>query len=125
MSKPSGPILIVDDDPNSRGFLVRLLQSEGYSVLTAGDGEEALAIAKEQRPCVILLDLMMPVMDGFAFRAAQRRTPELAQTPVIVITAMDTAQVARRMGPIPSAFKPIDFDVLLRQISEYCDPRRT
>lgn len=125
MPKPAGPILVVDDDTNSRAFLARLLQSEGYVVAEAGDGEEALALAREWRPCVILLDLMMPIMDGFSFLEAQSRSPEIADIPVIVISAIaDRAQVARRLGPIQSATKPIDFNVLLGQVAHCCDCRK-
>lgn len=121
MPNPVRPILIVDDDADSRGFLVTLLQSEGYAVTTATDGEEALSVAREQHPCLILLDLMMPVMDGFAFRAAQVRSPDLATTPVILISALDDEnQITRRLGPVPAVTKPIDVDVLLDRVSAYC-----
>jgi CheY-like chemotaxis protein len=120
---PARPILIVDDDADSRGFLETLLNSQGYPVTTATDGEEALAVAQEQHPRLILLDLMMPVMDGFAFRAAQLRSPELADTPVILISAIDDhVQIERRVGSVPAVPKPIDVDVLLDQVSACCDP---
>jgi CheY-like chemotaxis protein len=122
MAGTDPPILIVDDDPDSRGFLETLLNSQGYQVATATDGEEALAVAQEQRPRLILLDLMMPGMDGFAFRAAQLRDPDLAQTPVILISAIDDEdQIVRRVGPVPAVPKPIDVDELLDRVSAYCD----
>lgn len=116
------PILIVDDDADSRGFLATLLRTHGYPVTTATNGEEALAVARHARPCLILLDLMMPGMDGFAFRAAQLRTPEFANTPVILISALDDeAQVARRIGPMAEVRKPINVDALLEQVALYCE----
>ena len=125
MPKPEAPILVVDDDANSRAFLARLLQSEGYAAIEARDGEEALALAREWRPCLILLDLMMPGMDGFEFREAQRRSPEIANIPVIVISAIaDRAQISRQLGSIPSANKPIDFMVLLGLVAQCCECRK-
>jgi CheY-like chemotaxis protein len=116
------PVLIVDDDPANREFLVTLLRSEGYPVTAASDGEEGLAMARAEHPCLILLDLMMPVIDGFGFRAAQLRSPELANTPVILISALDDpAQVARRIGPMAEVRKPIDVDALLEQVALYCE----
>jgi CheY-like chemotaxis protein len=126
MGATERPILIVDDDADSRGFLETLLNSQGYPVMTATDGEEALALAQEQHPRLILLDLMMPVMDGFAFRAAQLRTPELADTPVILISAIDDEnQIVRRVGQVPAVPKPIDVDVLLDRVSAFCDHANT
>jgi CheY-like chemotaxis protein len=116
------PVLIVDDDPANREFLITLLRSRGYTVAAASNGEEGLALAMAERPCLILLDLMMPVIDGFGFRAAQLRSPELANTPVILISALDDApQVARRIGPMAEVPKPIDVDALLEQVALYCE----
>ena len=114
------PILIVEDDPSTRVFLAELLQSHGYSVMTATDGEQALTLARDRSPSLILLDLQMPGMDGFAFRAAQQRSPALANTPVIIISGLDDeVQVARRIGPLAEVRKPIDVDALLEQVALY------
>src|SRR6188472_3055920 len=120
MRDPERSILIVEDDPSTRAFLAELLQSHGYPVMTATDGEQALTVAGEKSPCLILLDLQMPGMDGFAFRAAQLRRPELANTPVIIISGLDDdVQVARRIGPMAEVRKPIDVDALLEQVALY------
>ena len=116
------PILIVEDDDDSREFLATLLRTEGYLVVTAANGEEALAVARKHRPRLILLDLMMPGMDGFAFRAAQLRTPELANMPVILISGLeDESQIARRIGPLAEVRKPVNVDRLLEQVALYCE----
>jgi len=70
------PILIVDDD-DSRAYLETVLQIEGYRVATAANGEEALAVARQEHPRPILLDLMMPQMDGFAFALLSCAIPHL------------------------------------------------
>ena len=99
-----------------------ILRVEGYPVTGAGDGEEALEVARAVHPCLILLDLMMPVIDGFQFRAAQLQSPELANTPVILISALDDdAQIARRIGPMNELRKPIDVDKLLAVVALYCE----
>lgn len=120
------PILIVEDDPESRDFLVTLLTLEGYRVAAAANGEEALALARDERPGLILLDLGMPQMDGFAFRRAQLDDPMLANTPVILTSALnDESQIARRIGPMGAVPKPINIDTLLEQVALYCERVRS
>jgi CheY-like chemotaxis protein len=80
-------VLVVDDDLDIRDVLVELLEGEGYRVSAAGDGQQALREASRNPPDVILLDLMMPVMSGWQFRAAQLRDPVLARIPVVVLSA--------------------------------------
>jgi CheY-like chemotaxis protein len=81
--------LIVEDDPDSRELLRRALEGEGWKVRTAENGRVALDAIAEQRPGVILLDLMMPEMDGFEFVSALRQQPERRNIPIIVVTAKD------------------------------------
>jgi CheY-like chemotaxis protein len=122
VADPDRPILIVEDDDDSRAFLATFLRAEGYSVTTAANGEEALAVALQQHPRLILLDLMMPGMDGFAFRGAQLRSPEVANIPVILISGLDDdAQIARRIGPMAEVPKPINTDKLLEQVALFCE----
>src|SRR5437870_2371426 len=82
-------VLVVDDDEGIRFALSDTLEDVGYRVVVAKDGVEALAKLRgpEERPCVILLDLMMPAMDGWTFRHEQRRDPAIAEIPVVVLTA--------------------------------------
>jgi CheY-like chemotaxis protein len=83
------PILVVDDDPNIRGLLSRLLDQEGWRVLEAADGKEALDQVDREIPGLIFLDLMMPVMDGFTFIKELRRKANWRKIPIIVITSKD------------------------------------
>ncbi len=80
-------ILLADDNPEMRGYLKRLLAEERYEVVSVGDGAAALNSAKERRPDLVLTDMMMPVMDGFALIAALRADTQLADLPVIVLSA--------------------------------------
>ena len=85
----SGAILIVDDDNDVRSALSELLEEEGFSVKGAPNGREALALLRggTVHPAVILLDLMMPGMDGWDFRSEQMRDPQLAAVPVVIVSA--------------------------------------
>jgi len=111
-------VMVVEDDEGIREALCDLLQTEGFEVVSAIHGADALAKlrAEAKHPDVILLDLMMPVMDGWAFRAEQRRDSALADIPVVVITASRQADVGT-LEPRALLKKPIDFDELLRVIS--------
>ncbi|HTP49236.1 MAG TPA: response regulator [Anaeromyxobacteraceae bacterium] len=80
-------VLVVDDDRDIRELLVELLEGEGYQVSSAENGEQALLKARLHHPNLILLDLMMPVMSGWRFRAEQAREPSIAGVPVVVISA--------------------------------------
>ena len=80
-------VLVVDDDSAVRRMILLLLRSEGYAKLeTAKDGAEALALMRQQRPCLVLLDINMPLMDGWEFRKHQLEDPALADVPVICMT---------------------------------------
>ncbi len=88
--------LIVEDDLNAREMMRRLLVGEGWSVSVAANGREALDRLTAERTNLILLDLMMPEMDGFEFLAEFRKNPEFTSTPVIVVTAADLSLADRR-----------------------------
>jgi CheY-like chemotaxis protein len=107
------PVLVVDDDQPTREALAELLTTEGYAVMTAGNGQEALERLREVQPGVILLDYAMPVMDGRAFREAQKTDPRSADIPVILLTAHHlTAFAERSINALAVLQKPIDFDAL-------------
>ena len=94
----NGTILIVDDEPVVRDSLEQWFADERYRVVTAANGREALAAVAQARPALILLDLMMPEMDGLEFLEQLRRNPVAAAIPVIVITAKElTPQDRQRL----------------------------
>ena len=78
--------LIVDDDDDTRDLIAAIIENAGYSVMTAGDGNEALAALSAVHPELILLDIQMPGLDGASFRQQQRRNPEWIRIPTVVIT---------------------------------------
>lgn len=120
MTVCSHPILVVDDDPDIRASLKDILEDEGYSVHEAGNGREALAALQTVTPCVILLDWMMPVMDGLEFLEARKGTPA-AKVPVIVVTA---AQPSARFENVARVLhKPLSLLRLFESIAEHCSHR--
>ena len=122
MSSLASSVLVVDDDRDIREALAETLSDAGYAVRTAENGADALAqLRVSPRACVVILDLMMPVMDGSAFRSAQLSDAALAPIPVIVLTADGNA--AMKAGAIRAdAFmrKPVRSQDLLDLVARYC-----
>jgi CheY-like chemotaxis protein len=98
-SASDGPILLVEDDPTNRQILARTLRKQGLPVVEAADGQAALERVHEAPPSLIILDLMLPVMDGLTFVQRLRAEPAHRGIPIIVLTAKDlTAEDRGRMG---------------------------
>jgi CheY-like chemotaxis protein len=117
-------VLVVEDDADIRQALLEVLQDHAYDAVSAGNGQEALARLQSTatRPCLILLDVMMPVMDGWTFRTAQASDPELRSIPVVVLTAHASApQVAEAMDVAGYLRKPVKLDTLLATVHRFCD----
>ena len=120
---PGGRVLVVDDERGIAEALGDALSDEGYEVRLAGNGHEALSVLAGWRPGVILLDLMMPTMDGWAFRAEQLRRPDVADVPVVVVSARrDITQEAERLGAAGVLPKPFDLDEVSRIVARACVP---
>jgi CheY-like chemotaxis protein len=120
VSQPT--ILIVEDDADTRDMIGRFLELEGYAVETAANGRQALDRLDAGSPaCVILLDLMMPVMDGWEFRRIQVSKSALSKIPVIVFSAAGRDRMSQ-IDANDYLSKPVDLDELLERISRYCRP---
>jgi CheY-like chemotaxis protein len=115
-------ILIVEDDLALREALAQVLSDEGYDLLSARDGLEAVnCLRKGHRPDLILLDLSMPVVNGWEFRMFQKRDPELADIPVILITAGGySREEVAWLEPSALIHKPLDLPKLLTVIRRHC-----
>ena len=108
------PILVVEDDPDSRQMLALMLQFEGHEVVTANDGAEAFNLARQHQPALIILDLMMPIMGGEEFRRVQMANDQIKGIPVIVVSAHhDARRIARQMKAAGCLEKPVDLDKLM------------
>ena len=120
MSTPRS-VLVVDDDVDIRLVVRMILEGGGYDVIEAADGAEALARLREHRPCVILLDLMMPGVDGFQFRAKQMQDPSLADIPVVIISGGGgVAKKAEELGVEGHLVKPPELRHLLAEVARFC-----
>jgi two-component system chemotaxis response regulator CheY len=115
-------VLVVEDDRDSRELLGEMLALSGYRPLLAADGFEALRVLARERPCVILLDLMMPRMDGCAFREAQLAIDALRTIPVVVVSADPNAErKARDIEAAACLCKPVDPEDVLLLVRQYCE----
>ena len=113
-------ILVIEDDAAIRETLAEILEFEGYRVTVAANGREGLQRSREARPAVILLDLMMPVMNGYEFRAEQKASADLASIPIIMISADgNLTQKAAAIDTPHFLKKPIELDVLLETIKKF------
>ena len=115
-------ILIVDDQADARAMLDLFLRTQGYVTEQACNGQEALERLHTCQPCLVLLDLMMPVMSGWEFRERQLEDPEVADVPVVCISAVHEPDEVKRRLKLPCLPKPLDFDVLLDVVREKCGP---
>src|SRR5262249_41049407 len=114
--------MVVEDDPDVLDALREVLEDQGYQTVGAENGKAALELLSSRRPKpgVILLDLMMPVMDGRAFCAAQQEDPVLKTIPVIVLTAQShAAETAQQMGAVGFLRKPVKLAELLEAIESH------
>ena len=120
-------ILVIDDDAGIRQLLTLFLEHKGYRAAGVTNGAEALAHLQHTRPLpeLLLLDLMMPVMDGSEFRQAQQQDAQLVAIPVVVMSAAENIQ-AQAPTLTADAYlpKPIDFDTLLTLVEQYCSTNR-
>lgn len=111
-------ILVVEDEDIIRETVKQILEMEGYPVYTAANGREALEVLSGMRdPCLILLDLMMPVMDGWQFLEEKKKSNVLASLPVIIVSAV--ADEAKNLGATKYVRKPPDIDTLLKLVETY------
>jgi CheY-like chemotaxis protein len=117
----SRTVLVVEDEQDTRAMMSALLECHGFAVATAANGREGLVEARRLHPCVIVLDLMMPIMSGEQFRRAQLEEPDIRDIPVVVLSARhDAAEVARQFKAAGFMPKPLDVDELVWVIEHQC-----
>lgn len=122
MNIPYGPLLVVEDVPNVRELLEVTLRFKGYPVVTARNGQEALEQVKKERPALIITDILMPTLDGFAFVQRLRTNPKTRDIPVIFLSATyvtpDDKAFAMSLGAARFLEKPIDTEEFLLTVAE-------
>ncbi|MCX6003432.1 MAG: response regulator [Chloroflexi bacterium] len=114
-------ILIADDEPNIR-LAVRRMLSQSYEILEAGNGQEAIGIARARKPDLILMDVMMPGMDGYAACSAIKNDSELKKIPVVMLTALGfqlNKGLAAKLGADDYITKPFSQQDLLKAIDRF------
>jgi CheY-like chemotaxis protein len=114
---PHAPVLIIEDDPDIRDLLSSVLVLEGYEVVTAADGAQGLDQLRDARPSLILLDLMMPAMDGWEFRRQQLLDPSLARVPTVILSGDGRLEAKAASLGTPFLRKPVDLDALLAVVA--------
>ena len=118
---PAGVILLVEDEASVREVIEAVLQDEGYGVVCTENGSAALDVLREGlRPCIIILDLMMPVMDGWQFRALQLQDAELLKIPTVVYSAVGNIDEAVEQLNVAGGFQKGDFAEMLRFVAQFC-----
>lgn len=125
----AGPIvLVVEDFDDTRRMLRRLLEMGGCRVVEAANGREAVELAGRERPSIILMDLNMPVLDGFTATLRIRENDAVSDVPIVAVTAYDSAEsraAARAVGCDEYVAKPVDFDQLMELIKRLVPDSQT
>jgi len=119
---PSGPILVVEDIPNIQDFLAVTLRFKGYPVVTASNGQEALAAIEKERPALLITDILMPKMDGYSLVHRLHANPLTRSIPVIFLSATyvtaEDKKFALNLGAVRFLEKPVDTEEFLLTIAE-------
>ncbi len=118
-------ILVVDDEANIRELLTQEFTEAGYAVVTAANGREAVAEVRRQRPDLIVLDVMMPEMNGFDVAAVLRNDPQTLDIPIIILSIVQDRERGFRLGVDRYLTKPIDTDVLFREVGALLEQRKS
>ena len=122
MSIPLNPVLVVEDVPNILELLEVTLRFKGYPVITARNGLEALEKIDHQTPALVITDILMPKMDGYALVQRMRANPRLSRIPIIFLSATyvtpDDREFAMRLGAVRFLEKPVDTEEFLRTVAE-------
>src|SRR2546423_388846 len=122
MMNPTKRVLLVDDFDDSRFSLSKLLEIEGYEVIEATDGAQAIERALTDKPDLILMDLSLPIIDGLSATRQIRQSDTMKRVPIIALTAHDLADIqgqAKDAGCTDYAAKPIDFTLLIDMMAKY------
>ncbi len=113
-------VLVVEDEAYLCDLIADVLASDGHITRTASNGREALALLEERKPQLILLDLMMPIMDGWEFMSRMQSHPEWRDIPVIIVTAIyDARRTQQEIGAKAVLTKPFDIDQITELVNLY------
>jgi signal transduction histidine kinase/CheY-like chemotaxis protein len=117
--RDSAEVLVIEDDPSAIRLLRTYLEADGYTVRVASDGERGLAEARGRAPAAIILDVLLPGVDGWEVLRRLKADPELRDVPVIVVTVVDERELGLALGAVDYYLKPVDRTALLARLSRY------
>lgn len=112
-------VLVIEDDPSAVRLLRTYLESEGYEAVVAADGESGIAAARESAPAAIILDVLLPGIDGWEVLRRLKADPGLRDVPVVVVTVVDERNVAMTLGAADYFLKPVKPEALLARLAQY------
>jgi CheY-like chemotaxis protein len=115
-------VLLIDDDPTVHDLVRRFLQKEGIQVMSAHSGQEGLELARKLRPSMIVLDVMMPTMDGWSVLTRLKGDAELSDIPVVMLTMVNNREMGFSLGVDDYMLKPIDRSDFVATLRKYCTP---
>lgn len=118
-SSEASTILVIDDDPSVHDLMQRFLSQEGFHVVAANSGSEGLRLAREHSPDIIILDVMMPSMDGWSVLSTLKADVDLASIPVVIVTMVDNKNLGYTLGASDYLLKPINYDRLTALLQKY------
>ena len=118
-------ILVVDDDPNIRELLTQELTEAGYQVMAATNGREALAAVRRRQPDLVVLDVMMPEMNGFDVAAVLKNDPQTMEIPIVILSIVQDRERGFRLGIDRYLTKPIDTDLLFREVGALIEQKKS
>src|SRR6185437_11274734 len=118
-------VLVVDDDPNIRALLQQELMEAGYSVRLAENGRRALALIREDIPGLVILDVMMPEMNGFDVAAVLKNDPATMDIPIVILSIVQDRDRGFRLGVDRYLTKPIDTDLLFKEVGSLIEQRKS
>ena len=118
-SSSRGKILVIDDDPTARQLLTRVLEDQGYQVMTAESGEQGVALAKSEKPALITCDILMPNVDGWEVLQLLKDDPDTASIPVVMVSMVDDGKKGAALGAVEHLRKPVDRERLREIVARY------
>jgi signal transduction histidine kinase/CheY-like chemotaxis protein len=118
-ARAAGGVLVIEDDPSAARLLREYLEADGYTVRLAADGHTGVAAARAARPAAILLDVLLPGLDGWEILRQLKADESLREVPVIIVTVVDEREVGLALGAVDYLLKPVDREVLLSLLARY------
>ena len=121
---PRHSVLVLEDDKDVSQTIGELIEDQGYRAICVDNGREALAVLEHERPCLMLIDVFMPIMNGVEFLRAVKLKATLADIPRVLMTAANDRMIGVKED-VSVLYKPVDFEALKRILEKYCQPTAT